>query len=357
MVARDFVEGFTGNGAVCFSPALWPRGETKMDNEVEKLLLEKAMKALSGLVGGARPERVQIPEEEAESYAGKIAGFINVLIGEFEATSDFLASISKGDLQAEPPSGNMVLLEQLKDLHAHIRHLIKQTSEVAGEDFERQLENMGDLSEAFNIVTERLKKTFSKIDKQNRHLKELNHALKELNQIDWLTGIANRKCFDDALAKECKRAYRARCPVGLLMVDIDFFKAYNDIYGHIKGDECIKKVAEVIQRNAKRPADLAARYGGEEFAVILPHTQIEGTAVVGEAIRKGVEALLIPAAGENAGRFVTVSVGCTAFGPVGEEIEMSKLVALADEALYEAKRGGKNRVARASGPDKPKPPA
>jgi diguanylate cyclase (GGDEF)-like protein/PAS domain S-box-containing protein len=178
--------------------------------------------------------------------------------------------------------------------------------------------------------------------------KQAQVALEQLATRDGLTGLANRRCFDDTLHAEWTRAMRAHQPLSLLMVDVDHFKAYNDAHGHLGGDECLKRIAEAVS-SEMRANDLVARYGGEEFAVILPNQSLKGAAIVAERIRRRVERLQMPggsASGKDGAipmRQVTVSIGA-ATALVSNEHTASQLVAIADAALYRAKHLGRNRI-------------
>nr|WP_229503745.1 diguanylate cyclase [Massilia putida] len=173
-------------------------------------------------------------------------------------------------------------------------------------------------------------------------LARANEELRRLAALDGLTGIANRRRFDEALHVEWQRGRRQGSPLALLLCDVDHFKLYNDHLGHPAGDLCLKKTAAVLTGQLKRPADLAARYGGEEFVLLLPDTDLAGALRVGDACRAGLEQLALPHPGAPCG-FVTMSMGVAAIVPgTGETIE--DLVAWADAALYEAKRSGRNRV-------------
>jgi len=166
-------------------------------------------------------------------------------------------------------------------------------------------------------------------------------ALEQLATRDGLTGLANRRCFDETLHAEWARALRQRQPLSLLMVDVDNFKAYNDANGHLGGDECLKRIATAVS-SEMRANDLVARYGGEEFAVTLPNQSLKGAATVAERIRTRVEQLQLPnrmAPGEH----VTVSIGA-ATALASPENRASDLVAIADAALYRAKHMGRNRI-------------
>jgi diguanylate cyclase (GGDEF)-like protein/PAS domain S-box-containing protein len=166
-------------------------------------------------------------------------------------------------------------------------------------------------------------------------------ALEQLATRDGLTGLANRRCFDDTLQAEWARAQRQRQPLSLLMVDVDNFKAYNDANGHLGGDECLKRIATAVS-SEMRANDLVARYGGEEFAVILPNQSLKGAASVAERIRTRVEQLQVPNR-LAAGQHVTVSIGA-ATALASPDTEASELVATADAALYRAKHMGRNRI-------------
>ena len=166
-------------------------------------------------------------------------------------------------------------------------------------------------------------------------------ALEQLATRDGLTGLANRRCFDETLHAEWARALRQRQPLSLLMVDVDNFKAYNDANGHLGGDECLKRIATAVA-SEMRANDLVARYGGEEFAVILPNQSLKGAASVAERIRTRVEQLQVPNRMAPA-QHVTVSIGA-ATAIASPDNSASELVAIADAALYRAKHMGRNRI-------------
>lgn len=174
-------------------------------------------------------------------------------------------------------------------------------------------------------------------------LKSAQAELERLAVHDGLTGIVNRRGFDDKLEREWGRAIRDAQSIGLLMIDVDNFKRYNDHYGHHGGDQCLKEVAHVLSKEALRPADTAARYGGEEFAVILPSIDMHGAGKVAERVRQSIEALGIAHAGNGDLGIVTASIGVVAVSP-REGMKAEELILRADKALYQAKRDGRNRV-------------
>lgn len=180
-----------------------------------------------------------------------------------------------------------------------------------------------------------------------RKLDTANQELTRLSSIDGLTGVANRRQFDEVLSREWRRAARARRPMSMLMVDVDAFKQYNDLYGHQAGDDCLRVVAGALRDQLKRPSDFVARFGGEEFAVLLPETTEDGALLVAEGVCESVRALGVMHEGSSVAPMVTVSVGVATREPGGEERGYLELVAQADRALYAAKATGRNRVTQA----------
>ncbi|MCM2291473.1 diguanylate cyclase [Allorhizobium sp. BGMRC 0089] len=171
-------------------------------------------------------------------------------------------------------------------------------------------------------------------------LVKANRTLAEAASTDGLTGLANRRAFDERLAQEWSRARRNISPLGLILVDIDHFKLFNDRYGHQGGDDCLRQVAQTLKNAAKRATDLAARYGGEEMALILPDTDLFGTMTLAERYRSAVRALAIPHEASSK-TIVTVSIGAASLVPDADQT-VDMLVALADKALYAAKAGGRD---------------
>ncbi|HVE16927.1 MAG TPA: sensor domain-containing diguanylate cyclase, partial [Chthoniobacterales bacterium] len=195
------------------------------------------------------------------------------------------------------------------------------------------------LSTAWLDITER--------NLASRSLSEANERLERYAHEDYLTGLWNRRTLDDRLVTEVRRSHRSKRPVSILMADVDFFKRYNDHYGHQAGDECLKAVSGVFKTTLHRAGDTAGRYGGEEFCAVLAETDLTGALSVAEALRAAVEALAIPHEGNPVGR-VTISVGVSALDFSGpgkmEETSAKALVASADTALYAAKTAGRNTV-------------
>jgi diguanylate cyclase (GGDEF)-like protein len=188
------------------------------------------------------------------------------------------------------------------------------------------------------------------LEHENRQLQKAGHELRRLSISDALTSLGNRRHFEAMLEQEWLRAARSQKPVSLILFDIDFFKNYNDNYGHQAGDECLKLVAEKIGAFAKRPGDTSARYGGEEFVLLLSGTESDQAVAIAEACRASVESLAITHHHSQAGDVVTVSAGVASTIPETGHSRRA-LVAAADKALYRAKSEGRNRVVLGAAPE------
>jgi diguanylate cyclase (GGDEF)-like protein len=179
-------------------------------------------------------------------------------------------------------------------------------------------------------------------------LRERTRQLLRLASIDGLTGLPNRRSFDETLDQEWRRARRNRTPLSLALIDIDFFKRYNDHYGHQAGDDCLKTVAATLAHAAERPGEIVARYGGEEFAVVLPLCDVPTARALAEKMRKRVADLALPHAGSLIGDHVTISCGvATLMGDIKSAEAMpdeAALITAADQALYAAKEAGRDQV-------------
>jgi len=178
-------------------------------------------------------------------------------------------------------------------------------------------------------------------------LARMNRELERLSLLDGLTGVANRRHFERTIQQEWSRASREQTPIAVVMIDIDFFKAYNDTYGHQQGDLCLQQVAAALSAGLKRPSDFIARYGGEEFVAVLPDTGLDGARRLAEAMRENVVNLGLEHRASRVCPLVTASLGFASAIP-GRESAPAELIKNADEALYAAKQGGRNRAQSAS---------
>jgi len=202
------------------------------------------------------------------------------------------------------------------------------------------------LTGALGIYGQRMRQTLQARDAE---LVVVNAKLELLALNDGLTGLNNRRGFDERLDAEWNRAMRDGAALSLIIIDVDLFKKYNDSFGHQAGDTCLVKIAQAIQLGFRRPGDFPARYGGEEFVVLLPETDLQGAWARAEAIRRKVESLEIAHPANPNGAFVTISLGVASAIPrANGHRGVAKLIEAADKALYDAKEAGRNRVAQAS---------
>jgi diguanylate cyclase (GGDEF)-like protein len=226
---------------------------------------------------------------------------------------------------------------------------LQQAFEAGAVDFlakpPRPAELLARLRSALKLKHEldRCKEQTRQLEQVTERLRRANAELERLAVRDELTGVGNRRFFNLMLEQEWARATREVLPLSLILMDLDYFKAYNDRYGHPQGDACLRQVAGRADALLQRSGDYLARYGGEEFAVLLPHTATRGAVLVAERIRAGVEGLGLEHAAAPGSRVVTASLGVATLVP-DRHAAPAALVAAADAALYQAKRDGRNRV-------------
>jgi two-component system chemotaxis family response regulator WspR len=176
-----------------------------------------------------------------------------------------------------------------------------------------------------------------------QQLLDTNMVLQRLMNSDGLTGLSNRRHFDEYIELEWRRSLREQSQMSLLMIDVDYFKTFNDTFGHLEGDEALRKVATAIRDASARPSDLPARYGGEEFALVLPNTSPGGARLVAEKLRMTVQALKIPHISPTEGSSLTISIGLSTITPTAGS-HCRELISAADKGLYLAKNNGRNQV-------------
>ncbi|HEY9881924.1 MAG TPA: diguanylate cyclase [Leptolyngbyaceae cyanobacterium] len=223
-----------------------------------------------------------------------------------------------------------------------------QPSEI---DFSQQIANQLAIAIQQADLFEKLQKELAEREQAEARLKEINeelsqatHLLEGLVNTDGLTRIANRRCFDDRLEQEWLRLCREKKPLSILLFDVDYFKRYNDCYGHQLGDDCLIKIAQATQQVVQRPPDLMARYGGEEFVALLPDTPLKGAIAVAENIHRAIWALTIPHQDSEVSDRITISLGIATEVPTAQR-SAANLVHQADQALYRAKQQGRNQSA------------
>ena len=192
-------------------------------------------------------------------------------------------------------------------------------------------------------LQDELKQRHQELLETNRQLQEAMEKLERIAHLDGLTKIPNRRYFDQVLNKEWRRMQRQQLPISMIFCDVDYFKLFNDSYGHLQGDDCLIQVAGAINLAIRRPGDVLARYGGEEFAVILPNTPTHGASTVAKKIAIQVNRLKIPHSESEVSDFLTLSMGVATVIPNSEILPESLIIA-SDYALYEAKKQGRNQI-------------
>jgi diguanylate cyclase (GGDEF)-like protein len=206
-------------------------------------------------------------------------------------------------------------------------------------------DEIAELGRTFERMRNKIREMLANhVEERTRELSQLNDKLQSLSEFDELTGVYNRRKFNEWAARECNLAARTDLVMALLVIDIDFFKPYNDHYGHAQGDRVLKQVATTLKETLKRPTDMLARYGGEEFVAVLPATDKQGAQFIAQAMRANVEASLIKHEYSAAAQHVTVSIGVSVSKP-NVPTSPGQLFDEADKALYKAKASGRNCVA------------
>ena len=328
------------------------------------------IQAGDGLAGIREPRLATFSAEDAR-YFLRVSPWrdslgLDWLIAVVVPEADFTATI-RANLRITLVAGAALLVLALglallmaRFISHPVRRIEVAAKAVAEGDFDTPLprtayREFNRLSQAFDDMTRRLRAAFrevevahdeleQKIAQRTEELREANDELERLSRQDSLTGLANRRRFDPGLREEWLRARRSGEPLTLVMCDLDYFKAYNDRYGHARGDEVLVKVARVLQSELRRSSDLAARYGGEEYALILPNTTADDALAVLAQIRAGMASLGLVHEGSPFGR-LTMSFGIACHHAGSEFASPEELLVAADQALYRAKASGRYRVA------------
>ncbi|MGM0501757.1 MAG: diguanylate cyclase [Bacillota bacterium] len=262
---------------------------------------------------------------------------------EKEILNQALDDIENGDYE------NQELFEKYKSMVFNYKKFLKQMEKVLSIS-DNQQKLLKETQEKLEVeVSERkyaeklLNQKVEELEKTQDKLEQANQKLKDMSFLDGLTGIPNRRRFDKILKKEWNRSLRHNEYLSALMLDIDFFKEFNDNYGHLAGDDCLKKIAAVLSETLKRSSDFVARYGGEEFVVILPKTKQDEAVAIAEKLRKKIEEQEIRHEDSSVSEYVTVSVG-VATVIVSDSLAANEFIDVADKALYQAKNNGRNQV-------------
>ena len=309
--------------------------------QLERRSLQAAEReALKHMRADQWPQALKILTDDAQVLARKIYEInsetaIGALSGELAAAAQRFEVARKVSLAAR--LGALVLL-----LWAGASFSLRQRAELVAQ---------ARLRDEISAANQQLE---AKVRERTLELEQANQRLAALSVTDGLTGLANRRRFDEVLASEWQRAQRQSLPLAAAMIDVDEFKAYNDHHGHQAGDECLRRVARVLAATVQRSGEVVARYGGEEFVAVLPGLELGGAEALAERIRQGVEAEAIMHQAATGRTVVTVSIGVASIAPrPGDVAEM--LLRSADAAVYEAKRRGRNKVVAANTDKAPAP--
>jgi diguanylate cyclase (GGDEF)-like protein/PAS domain S-box-containing protein len=315
-------------------------GETNnhlLHAEMSSMELEQVFQACTDAMWVVREDAVVVRVNAAMlkllgKRQGEVVGNLCSTLIDYQKCDSGTCPLSNGrgleccqeiDIQFSAPSGE-------------IRHYILSTAPLV------TLDGSPGIVGQFKNITSR--------KQAEEELARANAALERMARVDGLTQIANRRCFDETLQREWRRMAREQKPFSLLLCDIDFFKKYNDTYGHQEGDECLRQVAQALEKSVLRPADLVARYGGEEFVLLLPGIDLTGAMLVADRLLESIHALQIEHRASTVSPHVSISIGAACHLP-GHPGSPEELVGRSDQALYQSKGQGRNR-ATASTPSK-----
>ena len=288
--------------------------------------------AIDRLIDGRASELITLPPGYPENRIRQFVNHVNRFMSEYGRIQPFLFALSRGDLDCDPPRGQMSLLHCAKNLQANLRHLTWKIQQVAKGDFSQRVDFMGEFSKSFNSMVEVLAAN-------REELLRKNQELETASQTDPLTGLLNRRGVGEYLRRETFRTKRSKRTFAVMMTDIDHFKQVNDAYGHDIGDAVLVEVARILQGHA-RGGDLCARWGGEEFLTVLVETDLPQAVAVAERARLSVASAAILHNG--AGIPVTISTGVSVYHE--EEEDVAVCIKRSDVCMYRAKESGRNQT-------------
>ncbi|OYD91059.1 diguanylate cyclase [Nostoc sp. 'Peltigera membranacea cyanobiont' 213] len=259
----------------------------------------------------------------------------------FIASAVTIIAFAIGELLTKPIIYLTNIVFQFTGGNLDIRAKISSKDEIG--QLAKSFNNMAlQLQTSFETLEQRVQERTAELVIAKEKVEDANQKLEQLVNLDGLTKVANRRCFDARLQAEWKRLAREQKPLSLILCDVDKFKLYNDYYGHLGGDDCLITIAQTMQEMVRRPADLVARYGGEEFSVLLPNTDLVGAIAVAESIQQAIHNKAIPHANSDINDIVTLSLGISSIIPTCN-IKPHTLILSADQALYNAKHKGRDR--------------
>ncbi|MEH2440066.1 diguanylate cyclase domain-containing protein [Nostoc sp.] len=259
----------------------------------------------------------------------------------FIASAVTIIAFAIGELLTKPIIYLTNIVFQFTAGNLDIRAKISSKDEIG--QLAKSFNNMAlQLQTSLETLEQRVQERTAELVIAKEKVENANHKLEQLVNLDGLTKVANRRCFDGRLQAEWKRLAREQQPLSLILCDVDKFKLYNDYYGHLGGDDCLITIAQTMQQMVHRPADLVARYGGEEFSVLLPNTDLLGAIAVAESIQQAIHDRAIPHAQSDVKDIITLSLGISSVIPTCN-IKPHTLILSADQALYNAKHKGRDR--------------
>ncbi|MBL1208924.1 MAG: diguanylate cyclase [Geminocystis sp. GBBB08] len=309
------------------------RKEIRQRKEAEAILYQS--RALISSILNASLDGIAALEAVRDTNTGNIVDFRCIVVN--PVTAQIFNS------QPEDLTGKLVFKKFINKIKPELFPAfikVVETGKALEEDIKYIYKNE---QKWFHFIAVKLGDGFSVTVRDITVRKKLELKLSKLATIDGLTGVYNRHCFDNTLIQEWQRCGRENKPLSLILCDVDYFKPYNDIYGHQQGDSCLIKVAQTMDNIVKRSSDFLARYGGEEFAIILPNTSLEGAVNIAEKMRQEILNLKIPHEGSKICQYVTLSLGVASIIPSSKS-SLAILIKSADDGLYKAKDNGRNQV-------------
>ena len=307
--------------------------EIRQRKEAEAILYQS--RALISSILNASLDGIAALEAVRDTKSGKIIDFRCIVVN--PVTAQIFNS------QPEDLTGKLIFKKFINKINPKLFLAFINVVET-GQSLEQDIRYIyKNQQKWFHFIAVKLGDGFSVTVRDITVRKKLELKLSKLATIDSLTGAYNRHYFDTSLNQEWQRCIRGNESLSLILCDVDFFKPYNDFYGHQKGDSCLITVAETMSDIVKRSSDILTRYGGEEFAIILPNTPLEGAVNIAEKIRKEVADLQIPHARSNIAKTVTISLGVNSIIPTPND-SIEDFIKMADDALYRAKENGRNQV-------------
>ncbi|MGI0483232.1 diguanylate cyclase [Geminocystis sp. CENA526] len=307
--------------------------EIRQRKEAEAILYQS--RALISSILNASLDGIAALEAVRDTQSGEIKDFRCIVVN--PVTAQIFNS------QPEDLTGKLVFKKFINKIQPNLFPAFIKVVE-SGKSLEQDIRyNHKTGQKWFHFIAVKLGDGFSVTVRDITVRKKLELKLSKLATVDGLTGVYNRHFFDKTLTQEWQRCGREKQPLSLILCDVDYFKPYNDFYGHQPGDKCLIKVAKTIDNFLKRSSDFLARYGGEEFAIILPNTPLEKAVILAEKLRQEIEKLKILHKKSQVSKYITLSLGVASVIPSGDS-SIESLIKMADNALYHAKESGRNQV-------------